>query len=198
MLHKVARFSYAKVAEYQQHGLVHFPAVIRLDGPAGPYTSPPAWTRPDLLVDALGIAAIRATSTGPRSTAALAPSPSASRSTQGFIRSSAFQGTPRPRPHRRHRRRLRPRPTQPPTPSHRHPRGRAARGRRPRRAVAIGEHRPLTLPSQLRWDPPKLPGGSRRYVMHRPQKGSQWQEFFHSTPRHKASLPFSRPVGVLA
>ncbi|WP_219414869.1 replication initiator [Pseudonocardia nigra] len=31
-----ARLSYAKVAEYQRRGLVHFHAVIRLDGPDGP------------------------------------------------------------------------------------------------------------------------------------------------------------------
>jgi hypothetical protein len=37
-----ARISYAKVAEYQRRGLVHFHAVIRLDGPDGPTTSPPA------------------------------------------------------------------------------------------------------------------------------------------------------------
>ena len=35
-----ARLSYAKVAEYQRRGLVHFHAVIRLDGPDGP-TDPP-------------------------------------------------------------------------------------------------------------------------------------------------------------
>ncbi|ALE76103.1 replication initiation protein [Pseudonocardia sp. EC080625-04] len=37
-----ARLSYAKVAEYQRRGLVHFHAVIRLDGPDGPWTAPPA------------------------------------------------------------------------------------------------------------------------------------------------------------
>ena len=36
-----ARLSYAKVAEYQRRGLVHFHAVIRLDGPDGPATPPP-------------------------------------------------------------------------------------------------------------------------------------------------------------
>jgi hypothetical protein len=38
-----ARISYAKVAEYQRRGVVHFHAIIRLDGPDGPTTSPPAW-----------------------------------------------------------------------------------------------------------------------------------------------------------
>jgi hypothetical protein len=37
-----ARLSYAKVAEYQRRGLVHFHAVIRLDGPDGPSDPPPA------------------------------------------------------------------------------------------------------------------------------------------------------------
>ena len=37
-----ARLSYAKVAEYQRRGLVHFHAVIRLDGPDGPTDPPPA------------------------------------------------------------------------------------------------------------------------------------------------------------
>ena len=37
-----ARLSYAKVAEYQRRGLVHFHAVIRLDGPDGPADAPPA------------------------------------------------------------------------------------------------------------------------------------------------------------
>ena len=40
-----ARLSYAKVAEYQRRGLVHFHAVIRLDGPDGPTDPPrPGWT----------------------------------------------------------------------------------------------------------------------------------------------------------
>jgi excisionase family DNA binding protein len=37
------RVSYAKVAEYQRRGVVHFHAIIRLDGPAGPATPPPTW-----------------------------------------------------------------------------------------------------------------------------------------------------------
>jgi hypothetical protein len=37
----VLRVSFAKVAEYQKRGLVHFHAVIRLDGPDGS-TQPPA------------------------------------------------------------------------------------------------------------------------------------------------------------
>ena len=34
------RLSYAKVAEYQRRGVVHFHAIVRLDGPAGPATAP--------------------------------------------------------------------------------------------------------------------------------------------------------------
>ena len=49
-----ARLSYAKVAEYQRRGVVHFHAIIRLDGPAGPSTTPPAWATLTLLTDAIG------------------------------------------------------------------------------------------------------------------------------------------------
>jgi replication initiator protein RepSA len=45
--------SYAKVAEYQRRGVVHFHAIIRLDGPAGPSTAPPAWATLDLLTGAI-------------------------------------------------------------------------------------------------------------------------------------------------
>jgi hypothetical protein len=47
------RVSYAKVAEYQRRGLVHFHAVIRADGPTGPDSAPPAWLTPDVLADAV-------------------------------------------------------------------------------------------------------------------------------------------------
>src|SRR5262249_42535474 len=47
------RISYAKVAEYQRRGVVHFHAVIRLDGPAGPTTAPPAWATLALLTAAI-------------------------------------------------------------------------------------------------------------------------------------------------
>ncbi|GAB3010015.1 plasmid replication initiator protein [Streptomyces pseudoechinosporeus] len=49
----VARLSYAKVAEYQRRGLVHFHAVLRLDGPDGPASSPPGWATAALLADAV-------------------------------------------------------------------------------------------------------------------------------------------------
>jgi hypothetical protein len=43
-----ATLSYAKVAEYQKRGQVHFHAVIRLDGPTGPTSTPPAWATTQL------------------------------------------------------------------------------------------------------------------------------------------------------
>lgn len=47
------RISYAKVAEYQRRGVVHFHAIIRLDGPDGPTSSPPAWATTALLTAAI-------------------------------------------------------------------------------------------------------------------------------------------------
>ncbi|WP_405140649.1 replication initiation protein [Sphaerisporangium sp. NBC_01403] len=49
--------SFAKVAEYQRRGVVHFHAVIRLDGPGGPDTPPPAWVGRDALAQAVQHAA---------------------------------------------------------------------------------------------------------------------------------------------
>lgn len=59
------RISYAKVAEYQRRGIVHFHAVIRLDGPDGATSPAPAWATNDLLVDCVRRAA-RACSVTPR------------------------------------------------------------------------------------------------------------------------------------
>ncbi|MEU6450500.1 replication initiator [Streptomyces sp. NPDC046979] len=50
---EVARLSYAKVAEYQRRGLIHFHAVIRLDGPDGPGSAPPGWATVPLLMAAV-------------------------------------------------------------------------------------------------------------------------------------------------
>ncbi|MCZ9342827.1 replication initiation protein, partial [Streptomyces sp. TRM76130] len=47
------KVSYAKVAEYQRRGAVHFHAVIRLDGPEGAEDAPPAWATTELLTDAI-------------------------------------------------------------------------------------------------------------------------------------------------
>ncbi|MFF6898973.1 replication initiator [Streptomyces hydrogenans] len=54
------RVSFAKVAEYQKRGLVHFHAVIRLDGPDGHTTAPPPWATLDALDHAVRAAARRA------------------------------------------------------------------------------------------------------------------------------------------
>ena len=52
-----ARLSYAKVAEYQRRGLVHFHAVLRLDGPDGPTDPPPTALTHQVLRDAITAAA---------------------------------------------------------------------------------------------------------------------------------------------
>lgn len=59
-LREVCRISFGKVAEYQGRGAVHFHAIVRLDGPAGPHDSPPAWASTTLLGDAIRAAASRA------------------------------------------------------------------------------------------------------------------------------------------
>jgi hypothetical protein len=51
------RVSFAKVAEYQRRGVVHFHAIIRLDGPAGPTSAPPTWATVALLTSAIAQAA---------------------------------------------------------------------------------------------------------------------------------------------
>jgi hypothetical protein len=60
-----ARVSFAKVAEYQKRGAVHFHAVIRLDGPTGGDSPPPHWATAELLTDAINAAARKATVAGP-------------------------------------------------------------------------------------------------------------------------------------
>ena len=52
-LREQAVISFAKVAEYQRRGVVHFHAVIRLDGPDGPTSPPPAWATADVLAAAV-------------------------------------------------------------------------------------------------------------------------------------------------
>ncbi|WP_030993890.1 replication initiator [Streptomyces sp. NRRL F-6677] len=59
------KVSYAKVAEYQRRGAVHFHAVIRLDGPEGAEDTPPAWATTELLTDAIRTAARLAETPGP-------------------------------------------------------------------------------------------------------------------------------------
>lgn len=54
---KHATLSFAKVAEYQRRGAIHFHAVIRLDGPKGPTSSPPDWATSQLLATVVQSAA---------------------------------------------------------------------------------------------------------------------------------------------
>lgn len=49
--------SYAKVAEYQKRGLVHFHAVIRVDGPTGPGSDAPNWVTAELMAEVVRLAA---------------------------------------------------------------------------------------------------------------------------------------------
>jgi hypothetical protein len=49
--------AFAKVAEYQRRGVVHFHAVIRFDGPDGPSDRPPGWATYEMLADAVDQAA---------------------------------------------------------------------------------------------------------------------------------------------
>ncbi|MFG3416316.1 replication initiator protein RepSA [Streptomyces althioticus] len=58
-LREVCRVSFGKVAEFQKRGSVHFHAVVRLDGPTGPDTEPPAWATVALLDGAIRAAAAR-------------------------------------------------------------------------------------------------------------------------------------------
>ncbi|MFJ9612557.1 replication initiator [Streptomyces noursei] len=56
-LNAALRVSFAKVAEYQKRGLVHFHAVIRFDGPEGSNQPPPPWATVDALTHAIEDAA---------------------------------------------------------------------------------------------------------------------------------------------
>jgi hypothetical protein len=53
------RPAYVKVAELQARGLIHFHAVIRADGPAGPESDPAAWCTAEVLAAAARAAAAR-------------------------------------------------------------------------------------------------------------------------------------------
>ncbi|MFI9767095.1 replication initiator protein RepSA [Streptomyces sp. NPDC052415] len=58
-MREVCRVSFGKVAEFQKRGSVHFHAVVRLDGPDGPDSPPPAWATVALLDDSIKAAAAR-------------------------------------------------------------------------------------------------------------------------------------------
>ncbi|GAA2956344.1 replication initiator protein RepSA [Streptomyces enissocaesilis] len=64
-LGEVCRVSFGKVAEFQKRGAIHFHAVVRLDGPDGPDTTPPSWASVALLDDAIKAAAARVAVTVP-------------------------------------------------------------------------------------------------------------------------------------
>ncbi len=64
-LRQEAKRSYVKVAEYQARGLVHFHAVVRIDGPDGPTSPPPLWATTGLLEDAVLSAAKTVSVTAP-------------------------------------------------------------------------------------------------------------------------------------
>ena len=64
-LKQLARVSYAKVAEYQRRGLVHFHAVVRVDGPDGPGSLPPVEVTAELLSSVIRTAASSITLTSP-------------------------------------------------------------------------------------------------------------------------------------
>ncbi|MBM0276398.1 replication initiator [Micromonospora tarensis] len=53
------RVAYAKVAEYQRRGSIHFHAVMRFDGPDGPGDPPPTWATIGLLTDTIRTATRR-------------------------------------------------------------------------------------------------------------------------------------------
>jgi hypothetical protein len=57
LLGKAAKVSFFKAAEYQARGVVHFHAVIRIDGPDGPSSLPPSWARVELMESCLRRAA---------------------------------------------------------------------------------------------------------------------------------------------
>lgn len=59
-LREQACVSFAKVAEFQARGVVHFHAVIRLDGPDGPGSEPAPWASTNVLDVAVHAAAQRA------------------------------------------------------------------------------------------------------------------------------------------
>ncbi|MER6013017.1 replication initiator [Streptomyces bluensis] len=61
--------SFAKVAEYQKRAAMHFHAVVRLDGPAGPGDPAPVWATAGLLTEAVHAAAASANVRAPESDA---------------------------------------------------------------------------------------------------------------------------------
>jgi len=48
-----AKVSYSKVAEYQKRGMIHFHAIIRVDGPDGPGSEVPGWITDEVLTSVM-------------------------------------------------------------------------------------------------------------------------------------------------
>jgi hypothetical protein len=57
VVRSLVRVEYVRVAEYQARGVVHFHAVLRLDGPDDRAQDPPVWATAGLLADAVKSAA---------------------------------------------------------------------------------------------------------------------------------------------
>jgi hypothetical protein len=68
-IRKRLRVEYARLAEYQSRGLVHFHAALRLDGPDDRADEPPAWASAPLLADVVRSAACAATVVTPETEA---------------------------------------------------------------------------------------------------------------------------------
>jgi hypothetical protein len=64
-MRRTLRVSYAKVAEWQRRGNIHFHAVMRFDGPDGPAELPPVWASTGLLINTVRSAARRVAFTVP-------------------------------------------------------------------------------------------------------------------------------------
>ncbi|MEV0897919.1 replication initiator [Actinoplanes sp. NPDC049802] len=65
VMRRSVRVSYAKVAEWQRRGIIHFHAVVRFDGPEGPTDPPPAWASTGLLIRTVRTATRRVSFTVP-------------------------------------------------------------------------------------------------------------------------------------
>ncbi|MEV7025505.1 replication initiator [Kitasatospora sp. NPDC093558] len=68
-IRRVLRASAVKVAEYQRRGVVHFHAVVRLDGPGGSAEQPPPWATVGVLLEAVRTAVTAVSLAAPESAA---------------------------------------------------------------------------------------------------------------------------------
>jgi hypothetical protein len=69
LIRRLVRVEYIRNAEYQARGVVHFHAVLRLDGPEGRADAPPSWATAEVLAAAIESAAETVTVTAPESAA---------------------------------------------------------------------------------------------------------------------------------